>query len=110
MESLDNLETIIGDLVETDWEQLAGEELLSVVRRVETCARRVHAASLAITRVIDEQGLAGDRGATSTSALLRQLLRVSPREATQRVKTAQDVTPSMTPTGAIAEPKLSEAS
>ena len=109
LDTLDDLEPLIGDLVETDWQRLADDELLDAVRRVETCSRRLHAASLALTRVIDDRGVAGGYGATSTSALLRQLLRISPREAKKRVETAKDVTPSVTPTGATVEPKLPEA-
>src|ERR1700754_868244 len=86
MESLGNLETLIGDLVDTGWHTIVDEDLLAVVRRVESCARRVHAASLSITRVIDDRGLAGERGAVSTPALLRQLLRVPPDQANRRAE------------------------
>src|SRR5262249_42485099 len=106
LDALDDLEPLIGDLVDTDWQRLVDSELLDAVRRVETCSRQLHAASLALARVIEDRGVAGDYGAPSTSALLRQLLRVSPREAKKRVETAKDITPSVTPTGATVESKL----
>jgi hypothetical protein len=50
---------------------------------------------------IDRRGLAGEHGCIGTPALLRQLLRLSPGEATQRVQLALALTPTTGLTGDV---------
>src|SRR6185312_14573855 len=88
---VDMVEKAVDELVSAEWVGMSGDELIDVLGRVEGCVRRLQAVSLAVVREIDSQGVAVGVGASSTAGLVRQVLRVSPREATRRVETAKDV-------------------
>jgi hypothetical protein len=103
------MEEVIAELQERNWELLSDSELLVSVREIETWSRKLHAVALSVTKLIDSRGLAEEYGASSTAVLLRQLLRLSPRTAKRRVEDAKDVCATVTPTGAVVEPKLPEA-
>ena len=106
---VDMVEKAVDELVSAEWVGMSGDELIDVLGRVEGCVRRLQAVSLAVVREIDDQGVAVGVGASSTAGLVRQVLRVSPREATRRVETAKVVVGGFSPTGAVTEPVLGEA-
>jgi uncharacterized protein DUF222 len=88
------VDEVIAELLGREWDQLSDEELLASVRRIEAWA-----VTLAVTKEVDSRGLAGGQGVSSTAALLRQLLRLSPRAAQRRVEDATDVCCSMAVSG-----------
>jgi hypothetical protein len=63
-----------------------------LVRKIEGVARLAAAVGLDGIAEIDRRGLAGEHGCIGTAALLRQLLRLSPGEAVQRVQLATALT------------------
>src|SRR5689334_6909087 len=85
------VEKAVGELLSEEWSGFSGDELIDALGRVEACVRRLQAVSLAVVREIDDQEVAAGVGASSTAGLVREVLRVSPREAKRRVETAKDV-------------------
>src|SRR5882757_4541840 len=60
---------------------------------VETQHRRLPVVDHALIAELDHRGAAGELMARDTAALLREVLRVSPREATARHEAAVDLGP-----------------
>ena len=88
--------------------KLLPDDQLDFGRRLEVIARTVYAAQVHQAGEIDTQGLAADRSCSSTAALLRQALVISPADAKARVAAAGQILPRLMPTGAEAPPILPE--
>lgn len=71
--------------------RLGDDELLETMRVVEVQARRLFAASLRLVAEVDDRGISGGRGASSTAALVRQVMRIGPGDAAGRVAAADAV-------------------
>ena len=71
----------VDDLQQLELTALADEQLLSVLRELETQHRRLAAVDQRLIAEIESRGLAGQKACRSTAALLGQLLRISPAEA-----------------------------
>jgi hypothetical protein len=80
--------------------------LIAGARDLERWMRRMYAVSLAVTAELDTRGVARSRGATSTAVLLRQVLRISPRQARHRIADAHQVCSRVTVTGEVLPPVL----
>lgn len=100
------MDEIVAELLGRDWDRLSDDELLESVRRVEAWSRQLYAVTLAVTKEVDSRGLAGRQGVSSTTVLLRQLLRLSPRAAKRRVEDATDVCCSMSVSGSRVASRL----
>jgi Domain of unknown function (DUF222)/HNH endonuclease len=96
----------LDDLAGIAWGAAGDDELLAVVRDIETWSRRLYGIGLAVTAELDTRGVAAARGATSTAVLLRQLLRISPGQARRRISDARSVHPAVALTGEILDPAL----
>ena len=78
--------------------------LLDAVRGFETFRRRMAVVDHQLIAAVHDQGLAAELCMTSTAALLRQLLRISPQEASARVRAAADMGPRRSLQGEVLGP------
>jgi hypothetical protein len=90
----------------TDFHRFTEPELLSLAKNFEGVARLVFTAQVRIAGEIDTRKIAGDHGATSTGALLRDILTISPAEARGRVITAKATLPQPALSGGTIDPAL----
>ena len=79
--------------------QLSDEELTAFLLACEDKLRRDHAEMLGFVHEVERRGLGRTLGFKDTTAMLRETLRVSSREAATRLAHAHATTPSTTPTG-----------
>jgi hypothetical protein len=96
---LDKLSDAIDELVELDLTRLDADELLDLLRGIETQRRRIPVADHRLIAELDERGIAGEFAARDTRTMLRDALRLSPHEAKRRVRAAVDLGPRRTVTG-----------
>jgi Domain of unknown function (DUF222) len=68
-------------------------ELLGLLQDVESQRRRLAAVDHTLVGEVESRGLAHEHGCTSTTALLRQALRLGAGEAAGRVRAARDLGP-----------------
>src|SRR5262245_19345439 len=86
--------------------RLSSPELLDRLREIEQQVRALLVDSLDTVAEIDRRGIAKEHGCTSTSALVQQMLRMTPSEANNRVRLAGALCPTLQPSGAVVPPKL----
>jgi hypothetical protein len=96
---LARLTDLVDDLQRLDLTTLPGDALLGVLRDLEAQKRRLASVDHALIGEVDSRGLAGERACASTAVLLRQLLRITPAEASGRVRAAADLGPRRALTG-----------
>src|ERR1700712_451100 len=75
-------------------------ELLDLLRGVERQSRRLAGVSVGVIGQLDQRGLAGPAGQSSTSALVRQVITVGKDESQRRVRLAAGICASVGLTGA----------
>ena len=83
----------VDGLIELDLSRLDRDELLELVRGLETQRRRLSVVDHALVTELDQRGVAGELAARDTKTLLRDVLRLSPREAKARYTAAVDLGP-----------------
>jgi hypothetical protein len=101
---LARLTSLVDDLQTLDLTTLPGDVLLGVLRDLEVQKRRLASVDHALIGEVDARGLAGERACASTAVLLRHLLRVTPAEATGRVRAAADLGPRRALSGEVLPP------
>jgi uncharacterized protein DUF222 len=87
------LSAVVDELQDLDLTCLPGDDVLAVLRDLEVQKRRLATVDHALIAEIDSRGLAHERACRNTAALVTQLVRVSPAEATARVRAAADIGP-----------------
>jgi hypothetical protein len=105
-ELLDRLDAVVDELAALPWDRLTDDDVLDVVRRVERAKRRLAPVDHAAINQVQSRSLAFSHGARSSGALLAQLLRISPGEASGRVRAAGLLGPRRTITGEQVEPQF----
>jgi hypothetical protein len=98
------LSTVVDELQGLDLTSLPGDDVLAVLRDLEVQKRRLATVDHALIAEIDSRGLAHEHACRNTAALLTQLVRVSPAEATGRVRAAADLGPRRGLTGQVLPP------
>ena len=93
------LRAAVDELIDTPRGALSSVQLTALLADLETQRRRLEAVDQLVIAQIEEQGVAGEYGRTSTLDLLVSLLRITPREAKARVERAQDLGPRRAITG-----------
>jgi len=83
---------------------LSDDDLLALLRDLETEKRRLAVADHLLVAEIDSRGTAREHGCKDTATLLSQLLRISPGEASDRVHAAADMGPRRGLTGEVLPP------
>ncbi len=74
------------------------------MRDLEVQKRRLATVDHALIGEVDARGLAGERACRNTASLLGQVLRISPREAIDRVEAAADLGPRRALSGEVLPP------
>ena len=69
------------------------DELLALLRDVDSQLRRLAAVDAQLVGEIDQRHTAAELGAANTAVLLGQLLRIAPGEAAARLRAARDLAP-----------------
>ncbi|MEV4312116.1 DUF222 domain-containing protein [Actinocrispum sp. NPDC049592] len=82
------------------------EEMVAALQDVEAQGRRIEYTGLELVAHLNNQGLATELGYSNPAALLVHALRISPKEAKRRLAQAEELFPSITPTGSVIEPAL----
>jgi len=98
------LSDLLDDLQHLPLTTLGDVELLDMLGDLETQHRRLATVDQGLIAEIDARGLAGPRACRSTAVLLGQLLRISGREARDRVRAAADTGPRRGLTGEVLAP------
>ena len=93
-------------VINAEYLRFTEAELLSFAQTFETHARLVFTAQVRIAGQIDARNMAAAHGASSTSALLRETLTISPADARTRVQTATATLPQPAVSGGIINPVL----
>lgn len=106
---LDSLDAALDALEQFDRSQLSTPETLNVMRRSEVARRRWESAvdQRNIAHLV-EANIPGQVVSPGAKSLLVELLRVSPREASARVRAAEDLGPRRALTGERLEPLFAE--
>jgi len=104
--ALGQLSAAVDVLVELDLTRLDRDELLTLLRGLETQRRRVPVVDHALVAELDQRGIAGELAARDTKTLLRDVLRLSPRQAKSRYAAAVDLGPRRGITGEELPPLL----
>lgn len=92
-ELLARLDGVLDDLSRLELSAHAGDDILDLLRGLEERTRRLASVDHALIAEVETRGLARERGAGSSTALLVDLLRISPREAHARVGAAARLAP-----------------
>ncbi len=95
---------VVDELQSLDLTSLPGDEVLALLRDLEVQKWRLAPVDHALNAEIDSRGLAHEHACRNTATLLTQLLRVSPAEATGRVRAAADLGPRRGLTGQVLPP------
>src|SRR5882757_3127917 len=103
---LDQLSTTIDALIALDLTRLSRDHLLELLRGVETQRRRLPVVDHALIAELDHRGAAGELMARDTPTLVRDVLRVTPREAQARHEAALDLGPGYSFAGQLRPPLL----
>ncbi|HEY3713781.1 MAG TPA: DUF222 domain-containing protein, partial [Jatrophihabitantaceae bacterium] len=90
---LGQLSITVDALIALDLTRLSRDELLELLRGVETQRRRLPVVDHALIAELDHRGAAGELMARDTASLLREVLRVAPVEAKARCQAAVDLGP-----------------
>src|SRR5882672_7482879 len=103
---LDQLCTTMDALIALDLTRLSRDELLELLRGVETQHRRLPVVDHALIAELDHRGAAGELMARDTASLLHEVLRVAPVEAKARCQAAVDLGPGRSLSGQPRPPLL----
>jgi len=101
---LERLAGLVDELQTLDLTTLPDDDLLSGLRELETQKRRLAAVDHRLIAEAGSRGLAREHACKNTATLLGQLLRVSPVEASSRVRAAADLGPRRGLTGETLPP------
>jgi hypothetical protein len=104
--ALGQLSAAVDTLVGLDLTGLDHDELLRLLRGLETQRRRLPVVDHALVAELDQRGVAGELAARDTKSLLRDALRLSPHQATARYDAAIDLGPRRGLTGETLPPLL----
>lgn len=100
------LAAAVDSITELDLPQLDRDQLLDLLRGLETQRRRLPVIDHALVAELDHRGVAGELAARDTRSLLRDVLRLSPREAKTRYQAAVDLGPRRSISGEPLPPLL----
>jgi hypothetical protein len=104
--ALSQLATAVDALTNLNLAQLHRDDLLTLLRGLETQRRRLPVLDHALIGELDQRGIAGELAARNTRSLLRDLLRLSPGQAKARYDAAVDLGPRRGLTGEALAPLL----
>src|SRR4051812_31812324 len=100
------LRAAVDGLLSASLSGVSAVQLTGLLVEVETRRRRLEAVDQLLIAEAAQRGVAGEYGRTGTPDLLVSLLRVSPVEASARVRRAEDLGPRRALTGEPLQPLL----
>ena len=103
-EALSRLETDLDELSAAELTPCADEQVLEAWQRMETIRRRLAPVDHSLINELQMRGVAYRKGCASIAALARHALRIHPAEASARVKAANALGVTFTPSGQRLEP------
>src|ERR1700709_691107 len=104
-EVLGRLDAAVSELAALPFDSLADDDLVEVLKRVETAKRRLAPVDHELIGQVQSRSLAFSNGARTPTSLLGQLLRISRPEAAARGKAAAALWRRITVSGARVEPQ-----
>src|SRR5882757_8724705 len=104
--ALAQLSDAVDTLCAANLTRLSRDELLGLLRGVETQRRRLPVVDHGLIAELDHRGAAGELMARDTASLLRDVLRAAPSEATARCQAAVDLGPGRSLSGQPRPPLL----
>jgi Domain of unknown function (DUF222)/HNH endonuclease len=102
--AVEALGSVVDELLDANLDLLPAAELPKLFTTLETQRRRLEAVDHELVVALDERGLAGEYGRSTTADLMNELCRVAPGEATARVHAARDLGPRRQVSGAALPP------
>src|SRR5690349_2889543 len=102
--AVDALRAAVDVLLESDLALLPAAELPKLFTALETERRRLEAVDHNLLVALQEGGIAGEYGRTTTADLMNELARVAPAEAKARMRAASDLGPRREVSGAPLAP------
>lgn len=106
---LARLSSVVDELQSLSLATLPSDEVLAVLRELETQKRRLAAVDHRLIAEVDQRALSSDLACRDTAVLLRQLLLIDPREAAARVAAAAELGPRRALTGEVLPPIFQQA-
>ena len=103
---LDRLSAVVDEVAGLELDRLGADELLELVRGVETVKRRVEALDAKLIPQVQQRNVPARHMLRSVAVLLSELLNLSPREARRRVSDAEVLGPRRAVTGEALPPLL----
>ena len=91
--ALGQLSATVDTLTGLDLTRLHRDDLLELLRGLETQRRRLPVVDHALVAELDQRGVAGELAARDTKTLLRDVLRLTPHQAGARYDAAIDPVP-----------------
>ena len=104
--ALGQLSAAVDTLTGLELTRLDRDNLLSLLRGLETQRRRLPVVDHALVAELDQRGVAGELAARDTKTLLRDVLRLTPHQAAARYDAAVDLGPRRGLTGEVLPPLL----
>ncbi|MBA4026337.1 MAG: hypothetical protein C0482_28665, partial [Gordonia sp.] len=106
--AVSELDAAIARLSTLDLTALSDVDCVRVVERVEVASRRLQSASLPVLREVAVRRAYSKVGCSSPAAVLTSVARLRPGAAKARVQAMDALTPSVTPSGEVIEPRFPE--
>ena len=100
-DTVESLSAGVDSLLGMELWRLPGVAEADLLEKLEIVGRRLEFAKLSVLADFDTRGIAGEQHALSTAAFVRDRLRVSPSEATARVRAARELTATVSPSGEV---------
>ena len=104
--AVSQFEAAVTALQAADPTPLTDDQVVELLRRLESTKRRLATVEHALTNAAAERSLASSRKCRSTVALLSELLRIDHTEAAARVKAAEALAPRVLPSGGVLGPRF----
>jgi hypothetical protein len=105
-EILDRLDAAVQELAALPWDALGDDEVVEVLRRVETVKRRLAPVDHAAINQVQARSIPFTNGCRTTTVFLSNLLRIGRGEATARAQAAEALGVRRTITGALVGPRF----
>lgn len=103
---LERFDAVVDELCALSLWQLPGADVADFLERLDSAGRRLAFAGIRAVADIDARNVAGEEAGISTAEFLRRRLRISPSEAKSRLWAAQELLPSVAPSGETVPARL----
>src|SRR5882757_73164 len=95
------LRSAVAAFTATQWWRVPGAEEAELMAEVESVSRQLEFGKVLMVADVDARGVAETQARLCTTTFLRERLRLSPSEATARVRAARELTATVSPSGEV---------